>query len=209
MVSTDTGRPLPFYNQEGTSLNAAAAFTPDGKRIFYSSSASGSAQIYTAGVDGRGFTRITQTRGNPSEPKVNPKNPDALLFVDGQPNEQIFRMNAEGAGIERVTNGEGEASNPAWNPDGQHVAFAWTRGYQSGDFNIFVIDIGSPQNYVQLTHSEGKNENPVWAPDGTHIVFTSTRAAKRSQIFSMTAAGLQVKQLTTQGINKYPVWGVK
>ena len=74
------------------------------------------------------------------------------------PNEQIYRMNAEGAGIERVTNGEGEASNPAWSPDGQHVAFAWTRGYQAGDFNIFVIDIGSPQKYNQLTHGEGKNE---------------------------------------------------
>ena len=143
------------------------------------------------------------------EPKVNPKNPDSLLFVDGQPNEQIFRMNAEGVGVERVTNGEGEASNPAWNPDGQHIAYAWTRGYQAGDFNIFVIDIGAPQEYVQLTHSEGKNENPVWAPDGAHIVFASTRAGKRSQIFSMNADGKQVKQLTMQGINKYPVWGVK
>ena len=64
-------------------------------------------------------------------------------------------------------------------------------------------------NFVQLTHSEGKNENPVWEPDGAHIVFASTRAGKRSQIFSMTAAGSQVKQLTMQGINKYPVWGVK
>jgi TolB protein len=208
MINTDTGRTIPFYNQEA-SLNAAANFTPDGKRIFYSSTASGSAQIYTAGIDGRGFTRVTNSRGNPSEPKVNPKNPDSLLFVDGSPNEQIYRMNSEGAGIERLTNGEGEASNPAWNPDGQHVAFAWTRGYQAGDFNIFVIDIGAPQNYVQLTHSEGKNENPVWAPDGAHLVFASTRSGRKSQIFSMTAAGAQVKQLTMQGINKYPVWGVK
>ncbi len=122
MVNSQTGRLLPFYNQNA-SLNAAAAFTPDGTRIFYSSSASGTAQIYTAALDGQGFTRITSTRGNPSEPKVNPKNPNSLLFVDGSPNEQIYKMNSEGAGIERVTNGEGEASNPAWSPDGQHIAF--------------------------------------------------------------------------------------
>jgi TolB protein len=209
MINTDTGRAIPFYNQKGASLNAAATFTPDGKRVYYSSSASGSAQIYSANLDGSGFTRITSTRGNPSEPKVNPKNAGSLLFVDGSPNEQVYRMNAEGAGIERVTNGEGEASNPAWAPDGQHVAFAWTRGYQAGDFNIFVIDIGAPQQFVQLTHSEGKNENPVWAPDGAHLVFASTRSARRSQIFSMAVNGTQVKQLTMQGINKYPVWGVK
>ena len=208
MINADTGRTIPFYNQNA-SLNAAANFTPDGQRLFYSSTASGPAQIYVAGIDGRGFSRVSNTRGNPSEPKVNPKNPDSLLFVDGQPNEQIFRMNAEGVGVERVTNGEGEASNPAWNPDGQHIAYAWTRGYQAGDFNIFVMDIGAPDKYVQLTHSEGKNENPVWAPDGAHIVFASTRSGRKSQIFTMNADGKQAKQLTMQGINKYPVWGVK
>jgi TolB protein len=208
MINTDTGRTIPFLNQNA-SLNAAATFTPDGKKIFYASSAAGpGAQIYDANIDGSGFSRVTSTRGNPSEPKVNPKNPDSLLFVDGSPNEQIYRMNAEGAGIERVTDGEGEASNPSWNPDGQHIAFAWTRGYQAGDFNIFVIDVGAPEKYIQVTH-EGRNENPVWAPDGAHIVFASNRAGRKSQIFSMAANGQQVKQLTTQGINKNPVWGVK
>jgi TolB protein len=207
MVSSDTGRSINFYNQKA-SLNSAVAFTPDGSRVYYSSSASGTAQIYTAGIDGQGFSRITETHGNPSEPKVNPKNPGSLLFVDGAPKEQIYRMNSEGIGIERVTNGEGEASNPAWNPDGHTIAYAWTRGYASGDFNIFVADIGSPQEYIQLTHSEGKNENPVWAPDGKHIVFMSDRSGK-PQIYSMLADGTQVKQLTTQGVNKYPAWGVK
>jgi TolB protein len=119
-------------------------------------------------------------------------------------------MNAEGAGIERVTNGEGEASNPSWNPDGQHIAFAWTRGYQSGKFNIFVMDIGT-REFTQLTHGTGneRNENPVWGPDGRHLVFASTRTGGRSQIYTMGADGLQVKQLTMQGVNKYPVWGVK
>jgi TolB protein len=59
-----------------------------------------------------------------------------------------------------------------------------------------------------LTHSEGKNENPVWAPDGRHLVFASTRTGK-SQIYTMLADGTQVKQLTKEGDNKMPVWGVK
>ena len=141
MVNSETGRTIPFYNQ-AASVNALANFTPDGAKIFYSSSASGSAQIYSADVSGANFTRVTFTRGTPSEPKVNPKNPNSVLFVDGQPNEQIYKMNSEGVGVERVTNGEGEASNPAWSPDGQNIAFAWTRGYQTGGFNIFVDHAG-------------------------------------------------------------------
>ena len=208
MINSQTGRPIAFLNQTA-SINASAGFTPDGTKIFYSSTATGEAQIYSAGIDGRGFSRVTSSRYNPTEPKVNPKNPGSLLFVQGSPNVQIYRMNAEGAGIERVTNGEGEAANPAWSPDGQHVAFAWTRGYQKGDFNIFVIDIAAPEKYNQLTHSEGKNENPVWAPDGIHLVFTRTPSRGAPQIYTMLSDGTQVKQLTTQGSNRYAVWGVK
>jgi len=209
MVNSQTGQKIPFYNQ-AASLNSSAAFTPDGAKIFYSSSASGQPEIFSAKVDGRDFTPITFTKGNPTEPKVNPKNPDLLLFVQGFPNEQVYRMNAEGAGIERVTNGEGEASNPSWSPDGQNFAYAWTRGYATGGFNIFVSNIATPDKYTQLTSNAGKNENPVWGPDATHIVFMRTPSRSSSaQIFTMLANGTQITQLTKDGNNRYPVWGVK
>ncbi len=212
MVDSTTGRTIRFYNQQA-SLNGVPNFSPDGSKVYYSSSASGTPQIYVANIDGQGFTRITERRGNPTEPKVNPKNSNSILFVEGSPQEQIYRMNSEGTAVQRVTDGSGEAANPAWNPDGQHFAWAWTRGYQSGDFNIFVADINSPDQYIQLTHSEGRNERPVWAPDGKHIVFASTRPAKQgiSEIYTMWSDGTHVTQLTnkSQGINNYPVWGVR
>ena len=207
MISPETGRELPFLNQEA-SMNATPSWTPDAQRIFYASTASGTSQIYSAGYDGRGFTRISRREAIEVEPKVNPKNPDVLLFVAGPGNQQIYRMSALGTQVQRITNGEGEASNPSWHPDGQHFAFSWTRGYTRGDFNIFLADAGNPLDFVQLTHSEGRNENPSWAPDGRHLVFASNRTGV-SQIYTMLADGSQVKQLTTQGKNRSPVWGVK
>ena len=207
MISPETGREIPFLNQEA-SMNATPSWTPDAQRIFYASTASGTSQIYSAGYDGRGFTRISRREAIEVEPKVNPKNPDVLLFVAGPGNQQIYRMSALGTQVQRVTNGEGEASNPSWHPDGQHFAFSWTRGYTKGDFNIFLADAGNPLDFVQLTHSEGRNENPSWAPDGRHLVFASNRTGV-SQIYTMLADGSQVKQLTTQGKNRSPVWGVK
>jgi TolB protein len=206
MIDSMSGRPLPFYNQEA-SMNANASFTPDGKQIYYASTAGGIAQIFAAGINGQGFRRVSHRDAVEAEPTVNPKNPNLLLFSSGPGNEQIYQMNADGVGVSRVTNGEGEASNPAWNPDGQHFAFAWTSGIAKGDFNIFVMDIGSHE-YTQLTHGEGRNENPSWAPDSRHLVFASTRSGK-SQIYTMLANGKEVKQLTTQGDNRSPVWGVK
>lgn len=205
ILSTETGRRLPFYNQKA-SMNATPDFTPDGKQILYSSSASGYAQIYVANLDGSNLRRISSSRAIEVEPKVNPKTANDIVFVSGRSGpQQIFRMNFDGTGVERLTNGEGEASNPSWNPNGEVIAFAWTRGYATGNFNIFLMDVAT-RRFDQLTHSEGRNENPNWAPDGRHLVFMSTRSGSE-QIWTMVADGTQVRQLTTQGRNKTPIWG--
>jgi TolB protein len=205
ILSTETGRRLPFYNQVA-SMNATPDFTPDGKQILYSSTASGYAQIYVANLDGSNLRRLSSSRAIEVEPKANPKTGNDIVFVSGRSGpQQIFRMNFDGTGVERLTNGEGEASNPSWHPNGEAIAFAWTRGYATGNFNIFLMDVAT-RRFDQLTHFEGRNENPSWAPDGRHLVFMSTRSGSH-QIYTMLADGTQVHQLTTQGNNWMPVWG--
>jgi TolB protein len=204
ILSTDTGRRLPFYNQVA-SMNATPDFTPDGKQIVYSSTASGWAQIYIANIDGGNLRRISNTRALEVEPKVNPKTGSELVFVSGRSGpQQIYRMNMDGTDVQRLTNGEGEASNPCWHPNGQIIAFAWTRGFATGNFNIFIMDVAS-RSYNQLTYGAGRNENPTWAPDGRHLAFMSTRSGTE-QIWTMLANGTQLQQLTTSGKNWTPVW---
>ncbi|MGA2735897.1 MAG: translocation protein TolB [Bryobacteraceae bacterium] len=204
ILSTDTGRRLPFYNQVA-SMNATPDFTPDGKQLLYASTASGWAQIYSANIDGSNLRRISNTRALEVEPKVNPKSGTDIAFVSGRSGpQQIYRMNMDGTDVQRLTNGEGEASNPCWHPNGQILAFAWTRGFATGNFNIFVMDVAS-RNYNQLTYGAGRNENPTWAPDGRRLAFMSTRTGTE-QIWTMLADGTQLKQLTTAGKNWTPVW---
>lgn len=206
VFSVDPVRDLRYYNQSA-SVNGSPSFTPDGKQIVYASSAgAGCCRIFIANLDGTGYRPISSSSAIDVEPKVNPKTGNDIVFVTGRSGpQQIYRMNMDGADMERLTPGNGEASNPSWHPNGQKIAFAWTQGYATGAFNIFIMDAVS-RDYVQLTHGEGRNENPSWSPDGTHIVFGSTRAG-RSQIFTMTADGKNVKQLTTAGENSTPVWG--
>lgn len=203
--SLSTSRRLPFYNQDA-SMNATPSFTPDGNQILFSSTAGGGyAQIYIANANGSNLRRLTSVRAVEVEPKVNPKTGTDVVFVSGRSGpQQIYRMNIEGTDVVRLTTGEGEAANPSWHPDGQHIAFAWTRGFEPGNFNIFLMDVAS-RRVDQLTHGAGRNENPTWAPDGRHIVFSSRRGG-RTQIYTMLADGTQVRQLTTQGENTMPVW---
>ncbi len=205
IIDTATGRSLPFYNQQA-SLNGTPNFSPDGSKLYYSSSASGYTQIYVSDVDGRNMRRISNTRAIEAEPKANPKNPNQLVFVSGRSGpEQIFQMTVDGADVQRLSDGTGEASNPAWSPDGQHLLFAWTRGFAQGAFNIFLMDTAT-RAYDQLTSNAGRNENPTWAPDGRHLCFVSTRSGG-SQIWTMLADGTQLQKLTSQGRNYSPVWG--
>jgi TolB protein len=203
--SLETGRKLVYYNQQA-SLNAASDFMPDSRHLLiYSTANGGVSQIYETDLDGGDLHRITHTNSLEVEPKVNPRTGMDLVFVSGRGGTpQIYRMNIDGTDVSRLTTGEGDAVNPAWSPDGQHIAFAWTRGFEPGNFNIFIMDVAS-RSIEQLTHGAGRNENPTWAPDGVHIAFSSTRGG-RTQIYSMLANGGAVQQLTTQGNNEKPVW---
>jgi TolB protein len=139
------------------------------------------------------------------EPKANPKTGSEIVFTSGRSGPpQIYKMNMDGANAVRLTSGEGDAVNPSWSPDGQHIAFSWTRGYDPGNYNIFIMDVAT-RKYMQLTHGAGRNENPSWAPDGRHLVFSSNRTGS-TQIWTMLADGTGLRQLTTQGRNENPVW---
>ena len=206
MMSLETGRILPFLNPRAT-MSSLPDFSRDGRLLFTSTAAGSPMQLFSSALDGTGLKRVTNSRSIDVEPKVNPKTGSDIVFVSGRSGpQQLYLMGADGGEATRLTSGEGQASNPAWHPDGQHVAFAWTKGYDPGNFNIFLMDVATRQ-YTQLTHGAGRNENPSWAPDGRHIVFSSDRSGGTQQIYTMWADGTNVRQLTSEGRNGNPVWG--
>lgn len=205
LISLDTGRKLGFYNQRA-SMNAFVGFSPDSQSVVFSSTAAGGpAQLYAANMDGGNLRRITHSGAIEVEPKINPKSGNVLVDVSGRGGlPQIYSMNLEGADVKRISAGTGEATNPAWSPDGAHLAFAWTKGFEPGNYNIFVMDPVSQQT-TQLTANNGRNENPTWAPDGAHIAYAS-KSGSQSQIWVMNADGTGKHALTQTGNNEKPVW---
>lgn len=206
LYSLESDRFLPFVNADA-SVNAAPSFSPDGSQVIFSSTFGRShSNLFLANLDGSNLRPLTSVRAIETEPKINPKTGSEIVFVSGRSGPaQIYRMSIDGADPVRLTSGEGEAVNPCWHPSGQFVAFAWTRGFAPGNYNIFVMDVAT-REVVQLTHGAGRNENPTWAPDGRHIVFSSNRSGS-SQIWTMLANGKDLRQLTSDGFNQQPVWG--
>jgi len=204
MMSLESGRYLPFLSPQA-SMNSNPEFTATGKMLFASTAHGKFSNIYICNLDGTGLRRIAEASAVEVEPKVNPKTGAEIVLTSGRSGTpQIYKMSLEGADVQRLTTGEGDAVNPSWHPNGQHIAFSWTRGYDPGNFNIFVMDVAS-REYTQLTHGAGRNEYPSFAPDGLHLVFTSTRTGS-PQIWTMLANGTQERQLTHEGRNENPVW---
>ena len=205
VYSAETDRRLPFINPVSSAVETPE-FTPDGRRLYFSASLEGWVQICTSDVNGGGMHRISHVRSIEVSAKVNPKNPNEVVFISGRSGrEQLWKMNADGGELEMLTDGDGYVANPAWSPSGQFVAFAWTKGFEPGNYNIFIMDITTKKIMAQLTHGAGRNENPWWAPDGVHLVFSSKRG-RATQLYQMLADGSHVQQLTTQGNNIQPVW---
>jgi len=202
--TTDTSRRQTFVNRP-SSLVATPEFTPDGKHLLFASTIDDWTQLMMADIDGGGMRRLSNVKAIEVSPRVNPKTGTDLLFISGRSGrEQLWHMNLDGTDREMLTTNEGYVANPSWSPDGHHIAFSWTRGYEPGNYNIFVMDIAD-RKYVQLISQSGRNENPTWAPDGMHLVFSSMRG-RVTQIYSMLADGTNIRQLTTQGNNLQPVW---
>lgn len=203
LMNIQTRRAEAFVSPSSSVIN-----TPDitGGKLWFSMVADGFSQLMSSNLDGSNRQRISHTKSIEVSPRANPRNPDDVVFVSGRTGHpQLFRMKADGSNVQMISDGSGEAVNPAWSPDGAKLAFSWTRGYDWGQFNIFIIDASRPRDYIQVTRGAGPNENPYWAPDGVHIVF-SRKVGQNAQIFTMLANGTRVKQLTTTGHNEQPVW---
>ncbi len=204
--STETGRRLAFSTPQASSISSPS-FSPDGQRLFFSVSVEyDGPQIVSTNLSGGDLRRISHINAIEVEPDLNPKTGTDMLFISGRTGKpQLWRMNIDGTNPQMLTTGEGDVANPSWSPDGYHATFSWTRGYDIGGFNVFVMDVAD-RGYVQLTHGNGSNESPSWAPDGLHLTF-SNEQRRVKQIFTMLANGTKVKKLTSQGNNNQPVWG--
>jgi dipeptidyl aminopeptidase/acylaminoacyl peptidase len=95
-------------------------------------------------------------------------------------------------------------------PDGKWVAFTVTRSEVTKNkmvTNLWVISAsgGTPQ---QLTFVEtGSNSQPRWSPDSRQLYFVSTRVDNRGEVFRLSLAGGEARQITTvpTGVDSYEV----
>jgi TolB protein len=181
--------------------NWTPAFSPDGTKVAFSSTRDGNAEIYVANRDGSNPRRLTNQPGADISPTWSPSGTQIAFTSDRTGTPQIYVMGTDGLGLQKVTS-ESYADRPTWSPAPfNEIAFASRTG-PGNDIKIKDLATGQVR---QLTFGEGTNESPAFAPNGRHLAFMSTRSGK-SQIFTITRDGRDLRQLTRQGNNYQPDW---
>ena len=161
---------------DNRSFNLFPRWSPDGKRLAYTSYRTGVPQIYLRNL-ADGTDRLVVRYGNSKSPGSFSPSGDSLyatLSVEG--NSDIYRVSLAGSGVQRVVGGWGIEVSPSVSPDGKTLAFVSNRG---GLPQIYVKDAGSSDER-RISQAGYYSTSPSWSPAGDRIAYTSFTDGKYS-----------------------------
>jgi TolB protein len=83
-----------------TDSNDQAAFwSPDNRRISFTSDRDGNSEIYVMDSDGRNARRLTRTRATERAAVWSPKGNKILFHSEGDDLSSVYVMNSDGSGV--------------------------------------------------------------------------------------------------------------
>lgn len=163
-------------------------YSPDGKKIAYSSNRGGNYEIWVSDSDGQDSNQLTflgaSTTGTP---RWAPDGKTLAFDSNLGGSYNIHMIGLEGGKARKLTN-QGNNFIPAWSPDGQRIYFGSNR---SGRTEIWSMDpAGNDQR--QLTRNGGSA--PVISPDGEAVFYTKGEG-ERTTLFKIPVADGQEAQV--------------
>jgi Tol biopolymer transport system component len=156
-------------------------FSPDGKRIVFTSDRSGSYEIWASTSDGQNPIKLTNFGGSHTgTPRWSPDGTRIALDSRPEGHSSIYVVGLDGSNLRRLTIGTAEDVLPSWSRDGRWIYFGSRR---SGDWEVWKIPAEGGEA-AQVTRNGG--EEAFESPDGQYVYYTKHNV---SGIWRMPTAG--------------------
>ena len=165
MSAKGTGRhrltPYLADGKKGDRYIDYPAFSPNGKRVAFGKTTTGTAAIYVINANGKGLTRLTPAATQNDHPRWSPDGTEIAYTTDDQDtvrgkDPNIVVMHANGTKptlLTHYTGGGPEAYMDSWSPDGTMIVFH-LKGTQPDGSQVDQLYTMSADgtNLRQLTH---------------------------------------------------------
>jgi dipeptidyl aminopeptidase/acylaminoacyl peptidase len=153
------------------SFNNDPVWSPDGRRLAFTSDRNGKRDIFVMDADGSNQVQLTTADSDDYNPTWSPGG-DRIAFVSERAgNPELFVMDANGGNVQRITNTPSRETEPAWSPDGRRIAFT---GDATGRSEVYIMNADGTGT-TRLTPEGGRQ--PAWSHDGTALALTAPYCA--------------------------------
>jgi Tol biopolymer transport system component len=179
--------------------DAECVFSPDGKRILFTSDRDGDLELYEMDVEGKHVKRLTNSPGYDGgafysldgekicfRARVISDTAELKHFQENlkqglvRPSQlEIFVMNADGSGRAQITDNGSANFCPYFTPDGKKIIFASNLHEPKGrNFELYLIDFDGT-GLERITYNPTFDGFPMFSNDGRKLVFCSNRNNKK------------------------------
>jgi len=177
LIDTSNPRAQPSLFASSTQLDANPQFSPDGKRVTFSSSRSGGIEIWIADSDGSRPLQLSSLAITGS-PRWSPDGSRIAFDAISEGNADVYVVDVAGGPPRRLTSSPAEDVVPGWSADGRWLYFTSNRG---GDRQIWKMPADQPggeNEAIQVTRQGGFYG--VESPDGRSLYYAKERALETS-----------------------------
>jgi len=183
------------------SINLSPNWSPDGKRMIFTSFKSGNPDLWELDLESGKSKKLASFKGLNTAARYNPKGNLIALTLSVDKDPEIYVINSSGGNPRRLTYSYGIESSPSWSPNGKQIAFTSDR---TGSPQIYVMD-SDGSNLRRLTYGLSYCDSPAWSPNGDKIAFVS-RESNGFQVCTLEITGENLSRLTDSGSNENPSW---